>query len=74
MIYVSQFTEKERSSGWQPWYLLEALKLAFNVSREYQGCHAHYLSVSVLRNFSGLFHRCRSDWPGAIEVTLNHMG
>ena len=43
-----QSTGTERSSGWQPWYSLETLKLVFNVSSEYQGCHADYLSVSEL--------------------------
>ena len=32
-------TGTERSPGWQRWYSLETLKLAFNVSCEYQGCH-----------------------------------
>ena len=41
-------TETERSSGWQPWYSLETLKLVFNVSSEYQGCHPDYLFVSVV--------------------------
>ena len=41
------FTETERSSGWQPWYSLETLKLVFNVSSEYQGCHPDDLFVSV---------------------------
>ena len=35
------------SSGWQPWYWLETLKLVFNVSSGYQGCHPDDLSVSV---------------------------
>ena len=40
-------TETKRSSGWQLWYSLETLKLVFNVSREYQGCHPDDLFVSV---------------------------
>ena len=41
------YTETEKWSGWQPWYSLETLKLVFNVSSEYQGCHPDDLSVSV---------------------------
>ena len=40
-------TETERSSGWQPKYSLEMLKLVFNVSCEYQGSHLDSLSISV---------------------------
>ena len=48
--FMGYITEMEWSSGWQPWYSLETLKLAFNVSSEYQGCHSddHFVSVTVL--------------------------
>ena len=52
----------EWSSGWQPWYSPETLKLVFNVSSEYQGCHHDELFHSVC------------DGPSAGEVTLTDMG
>ena len=44
----------EKSSVWQPWYSLETLKLAFNVSSKFQGCHPDDLSVSVWSKKSAL--------------------
>ena len=40
-----------RSSGWQPWWSLEMLKLAF-VSNEHQGCQHDNISVSVYDKIS----------------------
>ena len=41
------YNEMQRSSGWQPWYSLTMLKLVFNVSSEYLGCHPDDLSISL---------------------------
>ena len=43
----NQRDKRERSWGWQLWYSLETLKLVFNVSGEYHGCHPDNLSISV---------------------------
>ena len=51
IISSCEFTaETDRSSGWQPWYSLEMLKLVFNVPSEYQGCHPDDPLVSVVRD------------------------
>ena len=42
--------KRKRSSGWQRCYSLETLKLVFNVSSEYQGCHPDDISASVYDN------------------------
>ena len=62
VVVISSSAETEKSSGWQLWYSLEMLKLVFNVSSEYQGCHN-----------DELFHLV-CDGPSASEVTLSDMG
>ena len=40
-------TETERSSGWQPLYSLDTLKLGFSICSECQGCQPDDLCVSM---------------------------
>ena len=45
-------TATEKSSWWQPWYLLAMLKLVFNISSEYQSCAMRNFLFSVVFSYN----------------------
>ena len=45
---IHSLKQKERPPGWPPWPTHETLKVSFNFSSEFQGCHPDDLSVSLL--------------------------
>ena len=80
MHYFVQHTYPwtERSSGWQPWYSQETLKLAFNVSNEYHGCQLEDLFVLMyvwessrgLQPFGFIYHNKFLFWDVPSVKTL----